>query len=210
MFYFAVISTSEIVYFIVFVFFIFLLLIAFFGYSIWVSRTTTTLSPYTGLPLRSGAEINWMTAEKVLRFLYNMNDYHNRMFDVTRAGFCRETGRLFPDALNWYGVIKVDWSFLNKRFPGRFVSWGSLTEDQKLKISDRHRSLEGFQTKYSSSTPSPRKLEPLYAYAKPGPLYVDVDTGVLLGWKCVPDTELEVLIVQKPQEIYIPGINKKY
>jgi len=145
-----------------------------------------------------------------LRFLYNMNDYHNRMFDVTRAGFCRETGRLFPDALNWYGVIKVDWSFLNKRFPGRFVSWGSLTEDQKLKISDRHRSLEGFQTKYSSSTPSPRKLEPLYAYAKPGPLYVDVDTGVLLGWKCVPDTELEVLIVQKPQEIYIPGINKKY
>ena len=34
--------------------------------------------------------------------------------------------------------------------------------------------------------------------------------GDLLGWKCVPDTELEVLILQLPKPKYIPGLGKKY
>ena len=34
---------------------------------------------------------------------------------------------------------------------------------------------------------------------RPGPLYVDIETKVLLGWKVVPGTDLEVLIVQKPK-----------
>ena len=132
------------------------------------------------------------------------------MFDVTQAALCRDTGRLFPNALTWYGTLKVDWKFLRKRYPGNFVSWGSLSEFQQLKIRDKHGSLEGFQTEFSSPTPSPRAIEPEYAYKKPGPLYVDIDTSVLLGWKEVPETDLEVLIVQRPREIYIPGLHKKY
>jgi hypothetical protein len=180
----------------------------FFGW--WMSRWAAAPSPYTGNPLRRGSDLRYLAVERVLRFLYDMHDYHNRMFDLNRAAICRETGRIFPEALTWYGAIKIDWDFLRKRYPGKFVSWGSLSEEQRLLIVDRHNTLEGFQTEYSSPTPSPRAVEPEYAYRKPGPLYVDVDTAVLLGWKCVPNTELEVLILQKPKEEYIPGIHKKY
>jgi hypothetical protein len=65
-------------------------------------------------------------------------------------------------------------------------------------VRNVHESLEGFQTEFSSSQPKPQNVEAKYAFAKPGPLYVDVETKVLLGWKCVPDTDFEVMIVQKP------------
>lgn len=206
----AVISEQDLVNFGLLLFLVLMGLLASFIYGIWVNRSTSCPCPYTGRSLRKGSDIHWMTKEKVLRYLYSMHDYHNRMFDPNSAAFCRDTGRIFPNAVTWYGVIKVDWGFLQKRFPGNFVSWGSLTEEQKITIIDRHQSLEGFQTAVSSPTASPRKIEPEYSQIKPGPLYVDVDTGVLLGWKCVPDTELEVLVVQKPVEKYIPGIHKKY
>jgi hypothetical protein len=50
--------------------------------------------------------------------------------------------------------------------------------------------------------PQPTLIEAKYAFTKPGPLYVDISTNVLVGWQIVPDTELEVLVVQKPL-IYI-------
>jgi len=206
----AVLSEKDLVNFGLLLFLVLLGLLASFVYEIWMNRSTTCPCPYTGRALRKGSDIHWMTIEKVLRYLYNMHDYHNRMFDVTRAAHCRDTGRLFPDALTWHGSMKVDWGFLQKRYPGNFVSWGSLTEEQQIAIIDRHKSLEGFQTEISSRNPSPRKIEKEYVYTKPGPLYVDIDTGILLGWKCVPDTELEVLILQKPEEKYLPGIHKKY
>jgi hypothetical protein len=179
-------------------------------YGWWMERTPTCPSPYTGNPMRSGSDLHWLTTEKVLRYLYDKHDYYNRMFDLRKAAVCRETGRIFPDAVNWFGTIKVDWSFIATRYPGNFVSWGSLTEAQKLHIIDMHGSLEGFQTEYSSSKPSPRDVEREYALLSPGPLYVDVSTGILMGWKEVPETELEVLIIQKPIEKYLPGINSKY
>lgn len=205
-----VITYEDIVYFGAALFLVFLGLVASFLFGWWMSRREVCPCPYTGTPLRCGSELHYTTVEKVLRYLYEMHDYHNRMFDLNRAAMCRETGRIFPEALTWYGSIKVDWSFLQKRFPGKYVSWGSLTEDQKLTIKDQHESLTGFQTDISSPNHSPRKIDPEYAYSKPGPLYVDVNTGVLLGWKCVPETELEVLIVQKPKEEYLPGMHKKY
>ena len=137
-----------------------------------------------------------------------MCEYDNKLFDLNKAAVCRMTGRIFPDAVTWYGAIDVDWDFLQKRHPGEYVSWGSLTEGQKTIIRERHLSLEGLQTEISSPTPSPRLVEPEYAHTVPGPLYVDIRTGILLGWKQVPDTELEVMIVQKPYETYLPGITK--
>lgn len=130
-----------------------------------------------------------------------MHQYDNRIFDVKKAAICRETGRIFPECITWYDTIKVDWTFIQKRYPGTYVSWGCLTEAQQEAIRDVHETLDGFQTRFSSQTPSPRLVEAKYAFEKPGPLYVDVTTGVLVGWQCVPDTELEVLIVQKPTHI---------
>ena len=207
---FIALTYQDYAYFFAILLFVFLALAASFIFGWWMSRREVAPSPYTGNPLRKGSDLRYLTIEKVLRFLYDMHDYDNRMFDLNRAAICRETGRIFPEAITWYGARKVDWDFLQKRYPGKFVSWGSLPEEQQLLIRDRHVSLEGFQIEYSSPTPVPRSIEPEYAYRKPGPLYVDVESGILLGWKCVPDTELEVLILQKPKEEYIPGIHKKY
>lgn len=166
-----------------------------------MSRREASLSPYTGLPLRRASGLSYAATEKVYRYLYEMHQYENRIFDLRKAALCRETGRLFPNCVTWYDVIQVDWTFINKRFPGNYVSWGSLNDDQQTALRNVHESLDAFQTAFSCGHPSPRQIDAQYVYEKPGPLYVDVNTGTLVGWQCVPDTQLEVLIVQKPVEI---------
>jgi hypothetical protein len=194
----AALSPADEALFGIFLFVVFLCLIAVCLYNLWLSQQNASLSPYTQRPLRSGSELSYYAAEKVLRYLFYLRQYDNRIFELRRAGVCRETGRIFPEALTWYGVIRVDWGFLQKRYPGNYVSWGSLTQDQQESIIASHESLEGFQTENSSPQPQPKAIEMRYAYLKPGPLYVDIDTKVLLGWKSVPGTDLEVMIVQKP------------
>lgn len=176
----------------------FVILFAVFWFTYKFSDRTQGVSPYTGLPLRRATSLSFFAAEKVLRYLYDYQQFDNRIFKLSRAAFCRETGRIFTNCISWLDTVYVDWNFLQKRYPGHYVSWGSLNADQKKAIRDSHDSLDGFQTEESSPTPAPRAIEPEYAYTKPGPLYVDLQTRVLLGWKVVPDTDLEVLIVQKP------------
>ena len=159
-----------------------------------------SFSPYAKVPLRRALDLSYDSKERVLRFLFNMYQYDNQMFDLEKAAFCRETGRIFSHAVTWYGVIKVDWTFLNKRYPGNYVSWGSLSDFQQEMIRESHVSLDGYQTEFSSRLAAPSQVEPFYSMTSPGPLYVDLDTKVLLGWKCVPLTNLEVLIVQKPKK----------
>jgi len=180
----------------------FLLLLASFFVSAWITRKQTCLDPYSKTLLRPGYTLPAYTMELMLRFLYSMHQYDNRMFDPRKAAFCRATGRLYPNALKWMDVINVDWSFLRKRYPGNWVSWGSLTNLQQEAMRSAHHHLNGYQTMHSSMNHSPKAVEQDYVYMKPGPLYVDLDTRVLLGWKCVPDTELEVLVVQKPKGIF--------
>lgn len=183
----------------------FLALLALFFFGAWLRRRPNASCPYTTKPLRYGSDIDWMTAEIVLKYLYETHEYDNRIFDLRKAAFCRDTGRIFPGSIDWFERAEVDWTFLEHRYPGDYVSWGSLTDEQQKMIKELHESLEGFQTEYSSPTSSPRKIEPEYAYSSPGPLYVDVNTNILLGWKIVPETTLEVLIVQKPKKGYIPS-----
>jgi len=178
-----------------------LILFAIFLYGIWLDRRPNSLSPYSRLPLRFASELSYYSSEKVLRLLYNMHQYDNRIFDLRHAALCRETGRIFPNAVTWYGKIDIDWTFLQKRYPGKYVSWGSLTIDQQDSILNSHDGVDGFQVDFSSPYPQPRVIEAKYALASPGPLYVDIETKVLLGWKEVPDTDLEVLVVQKPVHI---------
>jgi len=200
------INTQEIFFFALLVFFVFGFLCLFY-YINWLRKKGgKNLCPYTGKPLRKAHDLPSRTQEKVIRYLYDLHDYYNRIFDFNKAAFCRETGRIFPNAVNALGVIDVDWSFLQKRFPGHFVSWGSLTPEQQLIVQEKHGSLKDFQIDESSPKPRPMDVDLFFAYSKPGPLYVDIETKVLLGWKEVPETDLEVLIVQKPRKIYIPGV----
>lgn len=178
---------------------VFFLLFGVFWAGWRLSHKSACISPYSGLPLRRCSDLSYYNIERILRFLYELQDYENRIFELRRASFCRETGRIFQNSITWFDTISVDWNFINKRYSGNYVSWGSLSEDQKLAIRDRHYDLKGFETDYSSPTASPRAIEPEYAFHKPGPLYVDIDTYVLVGWKQVPGTSLELLIVQRPK-----------
>lgn len=123
------------------------------------------------------------------------------MFKLSKAAFCRETGRIFPNAITWYGKIKVDWTFLRKRYPGHWISWGSLSPEQKEEFYRLHDGFEGFQTEDSSPNPAPNRIEERYVYTIPGPLYVDLSTKAVMGWQVVTDTDFEVLIVQLPRKI---------
>ena len=180
------------------------LLLVFLGFfvvfmiALFIQRARPDVSPYSGLPLRAGGDLSYAAREMILRYLFKLKAYDNRMFDLSKAAVCRETGRVFPEAINIFSQIKVNWGFLTKRYPGLYVSWGSLSEEQKVEVLSHHAEVKGYQMEKSSPTSSPRLIEPEFALVKPGPLYVDFEKKVLLGWKEVPDTEFEVLIVQKP------------
>jgi hypothetical protein len=197
----AEVDSYDVLFFSFIILSVFLGLFIVFMVSIWLSKHQDCPSPYTGSPLRHGENLSYETKKIILKYLYHLNQYENQMFELRKAAICRETGRIFPNGITWFNRISVDWTFLNKRYPGDFISWGSLSREQQLSVRMAHDTLEGFQTEYSSSNPSPRKIEEEFALASPGPLYVDINTKVVMGWKRVPETELELLIVQKPKKM---------
>lgn len=198
-YFFAEISPTDVMLFGFAILGVFFVLFAAFWIGWRLSHRRTCLSPYSGMPLRRCSDLSYYCVERVLRYLYELEDYENRIFDLRKASFCRETGRVFPNSLTWFDTISVDWNFLQKRFRGNYVSWGSLTPEQQQMVRDKHEPLKGFQTEHSSKVANPRAIEPQFALMQPGPLYVDIDSYVLVGWKAVPGTNLEVLIVQRPK-----------
>lgn len=159
-----------------------------------------TLSPYGSLPMRRATNLSYASIGKIYLFLNSFHMYDNRMFNIHKAAVCPDTGRIFSDVIDPLNRIRVDWTFLQKRHPGNWISWGSLSRIQQEEISKAHFSLEGFQDVRSSPDPRPSHIKPEYALAVPGPLYVDLETRTLLGWKVIPGTDLEVLVVQHPKD----------
>lgn len=195
-----VVHSADVIFFGVMLLLFFLVVVGSFFLTAWIRKRSVAVSPYSGFPLRRASDLPFESAKKILLFLYNKKEYDNRVFDIKKASFCRETGRIFQDSVSFFDTIHVDWNFLQKRHKGNYVSWGSLSLAQQMMIRENHDSLEEFQTEYSSPTPSPRGIEKEYALSKPGPLYVDIDTKMLLGWQIVPDTEFEVLIIQREKQ----------
>jgi hypothetical protein len=209
------VSTSEqiqslgqatIVAFILAMFLCFLIMAALMWLGSRVGNRTGSSSPYTPEPLMRGEDLAFSALLSVNDFLDKTCDTDNMPFEISEAAICRQTGRIFSNALNTFKAVSVQWDFLERRHPGHWISWGSLDAVQKEEITRLHDSLEGFQYEQSCTNPRPEKIDTYHSILKPGPLYVDVKTHTLLGWKCVPGTSLEVLIVQKPkteQGIYI-------
>lgn len=162
-------------------------------------------SPYGNLPMRTVDDLSYDAIGKIYLYLTGLREYDNRMPALSGLLICRETGRVFFDAKDWLGRFSLDWSFLKRRYPGHYVSWGSLTPAQKAAIYEIHRNLEGYQTAFSCPNIVPSAITTPYALAKPGPLYVDLHTCVLIGWKELPGTDLELLIVQKPPQHHALG-----
>jgi hypothetical protein len=154
---------------------------------------------YSGRPMRLGVDIARSMADYINEFLKTLpNASDNPPIDMTKAAFCPVTGRIFPDCVSSSERINLGWDFLSKRCPGTFVSWGSLPEHERGELKLLHSSFDGFQTEKSSPLPRPQNIDEQYALLAPGPLYVDRVKKVVIGWKKVPGTYFEVLVVQRP------------
>jgi len=156
------------------------------------------LCPYTGKPMRLGMDVAHSVAEMVHSFLEELGQTDNPPIDFSHAAYCPETGRIFPDCISSKERISLSWDFITKRCSGTFVSWGSLSPEEQGELKLIHSSLEGFQLQCSSSRPRPEDIEADLAVISPGPLYVDRISKILVGWKKVPGTYFEVLVVQRP------------
>ncbi len=185
------------------IFFIILMLCSLLWIGWKLGRQRGALSPYSHQPMQLGIDISESLALAVEEYFYRLNQEENPIFDIRKAALCKSTRRLFPNCVNQFGVVSIDWTFLHKRYPGNYRSWGSLSHTEQAFIRSCHATMEDFQTELSSQNPFPKDIEPYYAMTVPGPLYVDLGSKVLLGWKCVPGTTIEVLVVQLPQpDIY--------
>lgn len=180
--------------------FVFIMTVIGFFIGAYIRRKSIAHSPYSGLPLRRGSDLPYESVRKILQYMYEFHEYDNRIFNMRKAALCRETGRIFPNAITWLQTLHVDWRFLNKRYPGNYVSWGSLSDDLQLYFRSSVEGIEKFQLDKSSPEAAPSAVTTEYAFTKPGPLYVDVDKMVLLGWQKVPDSDFEVLIVKKAKK----------
>lgn len=161
-------------------------------------------SPYTQAIMQFGVDIARSLQKQVNSFLEEFPEEDNPQIDFTKAALCPVTGRIFTKCVTRGVKIDLDWSFLHKRFPGTkempssFVSWGALSEEERGELRVIHPSLEGFQIEQSSPYPRPERIDREFALLSPGPLYVEKATHILVGWKRVPGTSFEVLIVQRP------------
>ena len=155
--------------------------------------------PYTHEPMCLGVDVAASLAAYVNAFLIEQEQPDNPEIDFERAAYCPKTGRIFPDCVRPGEQISLSWDFIKRRYPGTFISWGALPEEERGVIKLLHDSFESFQTEKNSSKLRPEDVENEYATALPGPLYVDKSKKVLMGWKKVPGTYFEVLVVQKPK-----------
>ncbi|SCA62368.1 hypothetical protein SCG7086_AA_00020 [Chlamydiales bacterium SCGC AG-110-P3] len=198
---FEALGQSSIALFVLVFFLCFAVMFAIVWIGWWVTNRQGSVSPFTGHEMRRGEDLAYSAVQEVQKWLDSMADPDNPVLDIRRASVCRETGRIIPDSVNLFNVIKVDWGFLERRYPGRWVSWGSLSAVEKQKLKDCHESLDGFQVDESSSNPDPKAVDLYHMTLKPGPLYVDKASRVLMGWKVIPRTNLEVLVVQRPYRL---------
>ena len=132
-------------------------------------------------------------------FMQDQPQPENPKIDFAAAAYCPATGRIFPNCVGPNEQVTLTWDFLSHRHKGTYVSWGSLSEEEQGILKLLHGSLEGYQTEKSSKRFRPEDVEEEFCSLAPGPLYVDRKEKVVIGWKKVPGTHFEVLVVQRPR-----------
>jgi hypothetical protein len=173
-----------------------LLLFLFLGWKREVIRGNR--SPYANAVMQFGSDIAKSLQKHINACLDEYPEVDNPQIDFSKAALCPVTGRIFTNCVVRGKTISLDWTFIQKRFQGTFLSWGILSEEEKGVIRVLHSSLEGFQMENSSALARPERVEKEFALLSPGPLYIDRKTNILMGWKLVPGTSFEILIVQRP------------
>jgi hypothetical protein len=131
----------------------------------------------TGGELAPGDLIAFHSVQRVHDFMLSKPQPENTPFKPKDAAVCRETGRVFPNARDGFGVIRVKSSYPNRRWKGSWVLWKELSRAERSRVEGKHGDLS--------------------AYESEG-LYADPFDALIMGWQKVPGTELQVLIVEKP------------
>jgi hypothetical protein len=181
-----------------------LLFAVVFGIGYWITQRPHTRSPFTDSPLLSASNLSFQAMQKVHSFVHALPLGSICKLDLNEAGVCRQTGRIFPNCTNRFGIVILPKNYLELYYPAKLIPWSALSSEQQTLIRQQHITLEKFQISwYNSSQPSVNSkfiYDSSYLLTKPGPLFVDLATATLVGWQCVPDTELELLIIQRPKE----------
>ena len=181
-------------------------LIAIFGlfcFLLWFSwkkeKVRGSTCPYCRVPMSLGIDVARSMTNMVDVFMEDQPQPENPKIDFATAAYCPTTGRIFPNCVGQGEQVTLDWDFLSKRHKGTYVSWGALAEEEQGILKLLHGSLEGFQTEKSSTRLRPEDVEEEFSSIAPGPLYVDRKEKVVIGWKKVPGTHFESLVVQRPR-----------
>ena len=189
-------SLYMLAFFLLFIFFLLALLVLFN----WKREGIRgNVCPYCRKPMRLGIDVAFSMRSYVNAFLEEQPQLDNPQIDFSKAAYCSETGRIFTECVSTLERISLSWDFIQRKCSGKYISWGALSEDEKSIYKILHGSIEGFQTEESSHLLRPECVEPLFSTISPGPLYIDRETKILVGWKKVPGTYFEVLVVQHPQ-----------
>ncbi len=155
------------------------LLLAVFGLGWYVTNRQGARSPFSGKPMIRGHDLTFEAVARLRTHLGKAPQPENPDFQWTHSVVCRETGRVFTDVVNRWGVARVSSNYLKRRYPGTYTPWTALQPSERQAVLARHPQGIG-------------------AYELDG-LYVDLTTKTLLGWQRVPETGLQILIVNKPE-----------
>ena len=178
-------------------------ILGLFCFLLWFSwkkeKIRGNTCPYCKEPMCLGIDVARSMTNMVDVFMEDQPQPENPKIDFALAAYCPVTGRIFPNCIGPNEQVMLAWDFLNKRHKGAYVSWGALSEEERGILKLLHGSLEGFQTEQSSNQHRPEDVEEEFSSLAPGPLYVDRKERVVIGWKKVPGTHFEVLVVQRPR-----------
>jgi hypothetical protein len=164
----------------------------FFALGWYITNRPGAVSPYSKREMAPGSVIAFRSVEKIEDFFEDIQSQENRSFNLERAAVCRETGRIFPNCLSNFDVVTLNRNYLSAVHPGQYIDWEVLGPREQAIILAKHNDVSGYQigdqrTKFQGQ-PIPS-------------LYVDISTNTLIGWKKVPGTELQILVVQKPRNV---------
>ncbi len=159
------------------------LLLAAASFFYWWIYQRKARSPFTGKKLLPATCILYPAAEKIALF---MQAEKQVPIDWEQATFCPDTRRIFPKSLNQLGAVALPSPYWRGVYDKpSLTAWLFLTDEQKDEMFQLHGAIKGFQLGHQK---------------RPGPLFVDLKSKTLVGWKQVPDTDIEVLIVHYPEK----------
>lgn len=155
-------------------------------------------SPFSGLPLRKGGELSFFAEKKLHEFYMSLPRHFNQTPKLDKSTICTSTGRIFPNSISKFGATSNPKDIFLNYPKGDYILWQELSDPLKKTIIENHDSIKGFQINQLPKYTKEQPLNHKFAHIKPGPLFVDLKTKALLGWKEIPETNLETLVYQPP------------